>query len=110
MVSQPKFWTSLRTRFWSCHIVAASHDGSYRKTCSEQIYEPSQAYEFHSISNPHIENMIILFHTVPWWNPIVVSRVWDGNSISLISKANLVLVYGGFAPTSPIHRVQNNSN
>jgi hypothetical protein len=35
-----------------------------KKTYSAQILEPSLVYEFHSISKAHIENMIILFHTV----------------------------------------------
>jgi hypothetical protein len=34
------------------------------KTYSEQILEPSQVYEVHTILKVHIENMIILFHIV----------------------------------------------
>jgi hypothetical protein len=34
------------------------------KTYSEQILEPSQVYEVHTILKAHIVNMTILFHTV----------------------------------------------
>jgi hypothetical protein len=36
----------------------------YNKTYSEQILEPSQVFEAHTILKAHIENLIILFHIV----------------------------------------------
>jgi hypothetical protein len=46
-----------------CKDIGRSLHGQL-KTYSEQILEPSQVYEFRSISKAHIENMIISFHTV----------------------------------------------
>jgi K+-transporting ATPase A subunit len=55
------------------------------KTYSEQILEPSQVYEFGSISKAHIENMIILFHTVL----VYVMHSFRTDGIRLLCVPNL---------------------
>jgi hypothetical protein len=49
----------------------------FRKTYSEQILEPSQVHEFHSILKAHVKNIILFFTELvyyafiqPWWNPV----------------------------------------
>jgi hypothetical protein len=59
-------------------MVTATEAVRLGKTYSEQILEPSQVHEFHSILKVHVKNMIILFYTElvyyafiqPWWNPV----------------------------------------
>jgi hypothetical protein len=54
------------------------------KTYSEQILEPSQVYEVHTIFKAHIENMIILFHIVL----VYVMHSFNPRGIRLLSVPN----------------------
>jgi hypothetical protein len=69
----------LTTHFLFIQILTRS-----KKTYSEQILEPSQVYEAQSTLKAHIENMVILFHTVL----VYVMHSFNPRGIRLLSVPN----------------------
>jgi hypothetical protein len=59
-------------------------NSSNNKTYSEQILEPSQVYEVHTILKAHIGNMTISFHTVL----VYVMHSFNPSGIRLLSVPN----------------------